>query len=79
VIHPLRLWRYHTPLQGRGNYPAVLAFSDHVAKELDKICATRFLHPIAPSSVIFFTPINAVIKNSDKNRARTIGNVVIDH
>ena len=57
--------------------PAVLAYSDHVAKELDKMCATRVLHPIAPSSVNFYTPINAVIKNSDKNRARAIADVVI--
>ena len=54
-----------TPLyKVKSKYPAVLAYSDHVAKELDKMCATRVLHPIALSSVNFYTPINAVIKNS---------------
>ena len=36
------------------------------------MCTTRVLHPIAPSSVNFYTPVNAVIKNSDKNRAQAI-------
>jgi hypothetical protein len=47
-------------------------YSDHVSKELDKMCAIKVLHPIAPGSARFHTPINAVLKNSDKNRARTI-------
>jgi hypothetical protein len=58
-------------------YPAVLVYSDHVAKDLDKMCATCVLHPIAQSSVNFFTLINAVIKSFDNNCARTIANVVI--
>ena len=61
-----------------GNYPAVGLYSDHVSKELDKMCATKVLHPIAPGSVRFYTPINAVLKNSDKNRARTIANIIIE-
>ena len=60
-----------------GNYPAVGLYSDHVSKELDKMCATKVLHPIAPGSVRFHTPINAVLKNSDKNRARTIAGIII--
>jgi hypothetical protein len=60
-----------------GNYPAVVLYSDHVSKELDKMCATKVLHPIAPGSVRFYTPINAVLKNSDKNRARTIAGIII--
>ena len=60
-----------------GNYPAVGLYSDHVSKELDKMCATKVLHPIAPGSVRFNTPINAVLKNSDKNRARTIAGIII--
>jgi hypothetical protein len=60
-----------------GNYPAVGLYSDHVSKELEKMCATKVLHPIAPGSVRFHTPINAVLKNSDKNRARTIAGIII--
>ncbi len=41
------------------------------------MCATRVLHPIVPSSVNLYTPINAVIKNSYKYRARANANVVI--
>ena len=60
-----------------GNYPAVGLYSGHVSKELDKMCATKVLHPIAPGSVCFDTPINTVLKNSDKNRARTIAGIII--
>jgi hypothetical protein len=55
-----------------GNYPAVALYSTHVDTELDKMCASQVLHPIQGSSARFLTPINAVIKNSDRNRARTI-------
>ena len=60
-----------------GNYPAVALYADHVSKEIAKMCATKVLYPVHPSSVRFHTPINAVIKNSDKNRARTIANIHI--
>ena len=35
------------------------------------------LHPILGSSARFLMPINAVIKNSDRNRARTIAHINI--
>jgi len=60
-----------------GNYPAVALYADHVSKEIAKMCATKVLYPIHPSAVRFYTPINAVIKNSDKNRARTIADINI--
>lgn len=60
-----------------GNYSAVRLYSDHVSKEIEKMCATRVLHPVVHSSVRFYIPINVVIKNSDKNRTRTIGNIHI--
>jgi len=60
-----------------GNYPAVALYGDHVSKEIEKMCATKVLYPVHSSSVKFYTPINAVIKNSDKNHARTIANIHI--
>ena len=60
-----------------GNYPAVALYSTHVDAELDKMCASQVLHPILESSARFLTPINAVIKNSDRNRARTIAHINI--
>jgi len=41
------------------------------------MCATKVLYPVHSSSVKIHTPINSVIKNSDKNRARTIANIHI--
>ena len=60
-----------------GNYPAVALYSTHVDAELEKMCASQVLHPIQGSSARFLTPINAVIKNSDRNRARTIAHINI--
>ena len=60
-----------------GNYPAVALYSTHVDAELEKMCASQVLHPIQGSSARFLTPINAVIKNSDPNRARTIAHINI--
>ena len=60
-----------------GNYPAVALYSTHVDAELDKMCATQVLNLIHESSARFLTPINAVIKNSDRNRARTIAHINI--
>ena len=57
---------------------AIVAFyADHVSKEIAKMCATKVFYPVHRSSVRFHTPINAVIKNSDKNRARAIANIHI--
>jgi len=60
-----------------GNYPAVALYSTHVDAELEKICSMQVLHPVLRSSARFSTPINAVIKNSDRNRALTIAGVGI--
>ena len=50
--------------------------SDYVSEELGKMCATKELHFITPGAVRFHTPINAVLENSDKNRARIIARVI---
>lgn len=60
------------------NYPAVALYDSHVEAEIDKMCATHVLHPIPRSSARFITPINAVIKNSDRNRARAIAQIEIN-
>ena len=60
-----------------GNYPAVALYANHVSKEIEKMCATKVLYPVHSSSFKFHTPINAVIKNFYKNRARTIANIHI--
>ena len=57
--------------RGTGNYPAIEIYSASVAAEFLNIV----IYPIVHSSDRFLTPMNAVIKNSDKNRARAVAGI----
>ena len=54
-----------------------LLASTHLPNEIAKMGEAKVLYPVHPSSVQFYTPINAVLKNSDKNRTRTIADINI--
>ena len=60
-----------------GNYPAIDLYPASVAAEFLNMTIDSVIYPIARSSVRFLTPMNAVIKNSDKNRARTVAGISI--
>lgn len=60
-----------------GNYPAIDLFRSSVDAEFCNMANDGVIYPIARSCVRFLTPMNAIIKNSDKNRSRTVAGIHI--
>lgn len=64
-----------TPLYSvNGNYKSVSLYSDSTGKEINDMISNGVLIPCNPTSttVGLVTPLGAVVKNSDKLRARTL-------
>ena len=60
-----------------GNYPAIDLYRPSVDAEFSDMANDGLIYPIARSCVQFLTPMNASIKNSDKNRSRTVAGIHI--